>query len=129
MNRVVHFEIHADDLERAKKFYESLFGWKMESWPGVEDYYVVTTGPKEQPGIDGGMLKRKTDSPKPAQAVNAYVCTIDVDNLDEMGKKVMAAGGKLALEKIAIGDLGWVAYYIDTEGNIFGLYQDAKASK
>lgn len=80
MSRAVHFEIHAADPIRAKSFYEKVFGWTISKWdnPGW-DYWMISTGPKAVPGIDGGMLKRMGPPPEKGQAVNAFVVTIQPD--------------------------------------------------
>ena len=124
MNRVVHFEIHASDPARATKFYADVFGWTFEQW-GTEQYWMAMTAEKGStvPGINGGLLLRKGAAPVEGQAVNAYVCTMQVDSIDETIKKVEAAGGTLATAKFAFPGMAWQAYYKDTEGNIFGLHQ------
>ena len=141
MNRPVHFEIHADDLDRAQKFYSSVFGWTFQKWEnkaaGATDYYMVMTGPadsvgsdgKPWPGINGGMFKRMGPPPAEGQAVNAFVITMDVANLDETISKIESAGGKVALQKFAMPGMAWLAYYKDTEGNIFGIFQEDKNAK
>ena len=125
-NRPVHFEIHADDPERAVKFYKDVFGWDIQKFdaPGME-YWMMITAPKDsaEPGINGGLLRRKGASPSEGAAVNAYVCTMQVDNIDETIKKIEAAGGTLALPKFALLGMAWQAYYKDTEGNICGIHQ------
>ena len=132
MNRVVHFEIQADDLARAQAFYKKVFGWEFAEWPmpGGEPYVMVMTAPKDSKelGINGGMLKRPCPAPKLEQGTNAFVCTVQVDNFDETAKKVAAAGGKVAMPKFAIMNMAWQGYFIDTEGNTFGVHQaDPKA--
>mgnify|MGYP001590433649 CR=1 FL=1 len=124
MNRIVHFEIHAEDPKRAIRFYQDVFGWKLSQW-GEQQYWMVMTAEKDstEPGINGGLLIRKGEAPAEGQAVNAYVCTMQVDNIDEMIVKVEAHGGKVALQKFAFPGMAWQAYYKDTEGNIFGLHQ------
>ena len=130
MNRLVHFEIHADDVDRAEKFYTDVFGWTFKKWEGAPtDYRVVSTGDKASPGIDGGLLKRMGPSPMEGQAVNAFACTMDVADIDQTISKIMAAGGKLALPKFAMPGMAWLAYYKDTEGNIFGIHQEDKNAK
>ncbi|MDW7733631.1 MAG: VOC family protein [Methanolobus sp.] len=131
MNRVIHFEIQAEDPQRAAKFYEEIFGWKMEEWviPGVrikdEDrYWLVTTGPDDEPGINGGLLFRRGPAPVEGQAINSYVCTIDVADMEESLEKALKAGGSIVFPRMAIKDIGWSAYCKDTEGNIFGLMQE-----
>lgn len=136
MNRVVHFEIHADDLERAKKFYGDSFGWTFQQMGGeYGDYVVIVTGPgpdemakgvkMEDLGINGGMMKRRGPRPAADAPVNGYSCIIAVANLDESIKKVEAAGATLALAKMTVPNVGDLAYYHDTEGNIFGILEPA----
>jgi len=128
MPRPIHFEIQAEDTERAMTFYTQLFGWQFAQW-GQEKYWLVTTGEKSQPGIDGGLLPRQGGAPLPMASVNAFVCTVDVANLDAMVEKVQSLGGAVVLPKMAIATVGWLAYAKDTEGNIFGMMQmDAKAA-
>lgn len=122
MPRVVHFEIAADDPERAAAFYRSVFGWKIEKWDGPMEYWVVTTGPKEEPGIDGGLGRRS----EPGAGTEN---TIAVDSVDEAVKKVVAGGGKVTRPKHPIPGVGWLAYCADTEGNQFGLMQDDPSAK
>jgi len=122
MPRVVHFEIHAADPERAVKFYEKVFGWTFQKWEGPMEYWLVTTGPDDQPGINGGLLKRQGEID--GQAVIAYVCTVDVADLDGSMATVEANGGTVAVPKMPIPGMGWLAYYKDTEGNIFGMMQN-----
>jgi uncharacterized protein len=133
MNRVVHFEIQAGEPERAARFYGEVFGWKINEWiiPGVDikdenRYWLVTTGSDTEPGINGGILFRRGPVPAEGQPVNAYVCTMDVTNLDEYIDKALKAGGRIAVPMMAIKDVGWLAYCIDTEGNSFGMMQNNK---
>jgi len=124
MNRVVHFEIQADDIDRAAKFYRDVFDWKIEQWPGME-YWMVMTADKDskEPGINGGLLKRPAAKPESGCGANAHVCTIQVDDFDAMTEKILAAGGTVAMPKYSIADMAWQGYFIDTEGNTFGLHQ------
>jgi len=131
MNRVVHFEIHAANPERAAAFYGQVFGWDIREWtlPGVEipaanRYWLVNTGSEPAPGINGGILVRRGAPPADGQAVNAYVCTIGVASVDESVDKALAAGGTVAVPKMPIKGVGWLAYCKDPEGNIFGLMHD-----
>jgi len=137
-NRVVHFEIHSKDPEKASKFYKDVFGWEVNEWkmPGVEmpdenRYWMVMTAPEgnQESGINGGMIFRKGDGPKDGDAINAFVCTIDVDSVDESVKKVTDAGGTIALPKMAIPTVGWLAYCKDLDGNIFGMMEEDKSAK
>jgi predicted enzyme related to lactoylglutathione lyase len=127
MNRVVHFEIHAENLERAQKFYSGLFGWKFTKWNGPVDYWTIETGSKGEPGIDGGLVIRK--GPIDGQSITAYVCTIEVANLDQIMKTAQEAGATIALPKMPIPGMGWLAYLKDTEGNIFGIMQADPSAK
>ena len=120
---VGHFEIPADKTERARKFYTDAFGWKMSEVPGM-DYTMVSTGPVDEKGmpnapgfIGGGIGKRGTVLEHP-------VVTIIVDEIDDAVKRVEQHGGKIIQKKTAIGEnMGWTAYFKDTEGNTVGLYQ------
>ena len=121
MSRVVHFEIPADNTDRAIAFYSAAFGWKFQKWDGPMPYWMITTGPNDAPGINGGMLPRQ----QPGQGV---ANTVDVKSVDESLAAVTKAGGKVALPKMAIPGVGSLAYGIDTEGNVFGMMQaDANA--
>lgn len=124
---IIHFEIQASDVERAKKFYEAVFEWSIEQYPGME-YWGVTAGRSKGMdggviGINGGLLPRKGDEPADGAAVNAFVCTLEVEDIDAVTKQVQDAGGKVVVEKVAIPSMAWQAYCKDTEGNIFGLFQ------
>jgi hypothetical protein len=122
MSRVVHFEIPADDPERAIKFYEEAFGWTFEKWEGPMDYWLISTGPEDEPGIDGGLAPKQD----PETGVEN---TIDVASVDEAVAKVEAGGGKVIRPKSAVPGVGWLAYCEDTEGNRFGVMEsDPEAS-
>jgi predicted enzyme related to lactoylglutathione lyase len=123
MNRVVHFEIYAAAPARAAEFYKQVFGWKIEPWGPLEaEYWHISTG-EEAPGIDGGLWRRRGPAPVDGVGVNAYTCTIDVDNIDHTLEKIKGAGGSIAIEKNHIPGVGWLAYGKDTEGNMFGVIQ------
>ncbi len=123
-NRVVHFEIQVDNPERAMEFYKSVFGWEFQKW-GEKPYWMVMTADKDskEPGINGGLLPRPCPPPAPQQGTNAYVCTVQVDNYDAIAEKIMSAGGVVAMPKFALPGMAWQGYYLDTEGNTFGLHQ------
>lgn len=126
MNRVVHFEIQADEPERAAKFYREVFNWEIEKWPGSDmEYWMVMTAPKESKelGINGGLLKRPAKMPPKECGTNSFVCTMHVDNFDEIAKKIETAGGIVAMPKFALLGMAWQGYFIDTEGNTFGIHQ------
>jgi predicted enzyme related to lactoylglutathione lyase len=123
MPRVVHFEIQADDPARAKTFYEAVFGWTFEDFSAFvgAPYWGVVTGPEEEPGINGGLLQRPV--PAPGGASNAFVCTVGVDNYDDTEKAILESGGQVALPKMALKGMAWQGYYLDPEGNTFGIHQ------
>ena len=122
MSRIVHFEIPADDPQRAIEFYETVFGWRFEKWDGPIEYWLVMTGPEDEPGIDGGLARREN----PDMGVEN---TIDVQDLDTSLDAVSAQGGEIIRPKRAVPGVGWMAYIKDTEGNVFGLMQrDPEAS-
>lgn len=121
MPRVIHFEIHAESPERAIKFYQSIFPWEFTKWQGPVEYWVVKTGPDDQPGINGGLMKRMGTID--GTAVIAYVCTVDVPSVDESAAKAKSAGGTIVVPKMAIPGIGLLVYCKDTEGNIFGIMQ------
>jgi len=129
MPRVIHFEIHAENPERAVSFYEQVFGWQLGKWNGPEEYWLILTGPDGQPGINGGLLRRRGPAPAEGQPVNTFVCTIEVPALDEYINKVTSKGGSMAVPKMAIPGVGWLAYVKDTEGNLFGMMQADPAAK
>lgn len=123
MDKVVHFEIPADDLERAKKFYKTIFGWKMDTVEGMEYILIETTPvdenhmPGEPGAINGGMMKRQRPLTSP-------IITINVQNIDDALTNVRKMGGEVVKGKMPVADMGNVAYFKDTEGNIIGLWQN-----
>ena len=125
MARVVHFEIQADDLERAKAFYGEVFGWSFQDYGQATGtaYWGIETGSEGEPGINGGLLQRPTAAPSPGQGTNAFVCTVGVDDYDEIEKRILTHGGQVALPKMALTGMAWQGYYIDPEGNTFGIHQ------
>lgn len=128
MEKVVHFEIPADNLERAKKFY-SIFGWQLQDWPMPDDSVYVgaktvetddtTDQPKEPGAINGGIVQRDQYAKTPS-------ITIDVPSVDEYLEKVKQAGGKIVKPKQLIEGMGYYAYVADTENNLLGLWETKK---
>lgn len=116
MGRVIHFEISADDLERAAAFYRDVFDWKIGKWEGPIEYLLVTTGPDDEPGINGALMKRNDPS---AATWN----TIEVDSVDGAVSRVLRAGGSVVLPRMAVPGIGYQAYCQDTEGNVFGVHR------
>ena len=121
-NPIIHFELPADDLARARSFYTSIFGWKITD-PWKMEYYLVETKDKDGNGINGGMMKRKG-------AGQPFTNYIAVAEIDDTLAKIKAAGGRIAMPKTEIGtNMGWIAAFIDTEANIIGLHQFSPAMK
>ena|SRR5215831_8540417 len=129
MPRPIHFEIHAADPQRAIGFYTNLFGWTFSKWDSPQDYWLIKTGEKDAPGIDGGLLPRQGPGPAAMQPVSSFVCTVDVADLDATLKRIAPAGGTVVVPKMPIPTVGWLAYAHDTEGNIFGVIQMDAAAK
>ena len=121
--RVVHFEIPFDDGERASTFYSGAFGWHLDAMPDMQ-YVLVTTGPSDQgppsePGfINGGMLAR-------GEPVGRPVLVVDVEDIDATLKEVERLGGSTVVGRQTVGDMGFSAYFTDSEGNLMGLWQNA----
>ena len=123
---IVHFEIPADDIEKLKKFYGDLFGWKIEKFPGPSVYYMLQTVPVDdkmmpiRAGVNGGLFPKK-DARDPAMA--KQINYILVESVDEYSKKIEALGGKIKFPKMEIPGLGWWALVLDPEGNYFGILE------
>lgn len=130
-NRVNHFEIHATTPANVIKFYTDMFGWKFEKYPLPNmEYWGVVTGEKPEEGaINGGLVQRMGEAAKSGAAVNAYVCTVTVEDLDAMMKKTVTLGGEVALPKMPIPGMAWLGYCKDNDGNIFGMIQNDKSAK
>jgi predicted enzyme related to lactoylglutathione lyase len=122
MGRVVHFEVEVEDPERAARFYQTVFGWKIEKWEGPMEYWLITTGAEGETGIDGGLGRREGDRSKTTN-------TVDVHSVDDTVMLVEANGGKVVSPKHPIPGVGYLAYCEDTEGIVFGVMQaDTSAS-
>jgi uncharacterized protein len=126
MDKIVHFEIPADDVDRAKEFYGSIFEWELQDYPDMQ-YTIVMTVPVDekqmptQPGaINGGMMKRSNTTP------SSPVLTIEVQSIDEALKKIEAGGGDTITPRTPIPGMGAFAYFKDTEGNTLGLFETAE---
>lgn len=125
MDKVVHFEIPTEDMKRAEKFYKENFGWGVNLVPQF-NYAILHTGPTDENGmtkepafINGGMMKRN-------EQIKSPVITINVDNIDNALSKIEKSGGKTIMKKMKVGDMGYAAYFKDTEGNVLGLWQNVK---
>ena len=123
MSRVVHFEIHATDPEVLVSFYSALFDWTFQKWDGPMDYWLIRTGPAEERGIDGGLVRRNGDAPAAMQSVNAFVCTVGVASAETSLARAQELGGTVALPIMAVPGVGWLCYAKDPNDNIFGMLQ------
>lgn len=122
MPRPIHFDLSADNPERAMSFYKEVFGWKFEKWNGPMEYWMVTTGDEKEPGINGG-LTRKGETGMP------NMNTVSVTSVDEFSKRIADKGGKILMPRMPIPGIGWFATCQDTEGNTFGIMQNDPSAK
>jgi predicted enzyme related to lactoylglutathione lyase len=120
MPTLVHFEIPADDTDRARKFYTGLFSWEFNEIPDM-DYWLITTG-GEKAAVGGGMMKRQS----PGQSITNY---IDVSSVDDYAAKIEKLGGKVVLPKTAIPGMGYFLIFTDPENNPLGIWEDNKEAK
>ena len=137
MPTIVHFEIPADDVERSRKFYSDLFGWKIEKWPGTDggdgssssssnmDYWMISTTDDKggKASVGGGIMKRQ--DPQEQQITNF----IDVSSVDEYSSKIEKLGGKVVVSKMAVPSVGYFAICLDTENNKFGIWESNENAK
>lgn len=125
MDKVVHFEIPVDDLDRAKAFYSSVFGWGLNTMPEMDDYTIAMTtavdeqtqSPKEPGAINGALMRRRDPTPVP-------VLTINVDSVEETLKRIEAEGGSTVTSRTEIPGMGAFGYFKDSEGNVVGLWEN-----
>ena len=122
MPKVVHFELNVKDVDKTIKFYENVFNWKIEKWDGPIDYWLIMTGEENEPGIGGGLGFEEEGFPK-------VVNTIDVEDVDEVVKRIQENGGEIISPKHAVPGVGWLAYFKDTEGIVTGVMQDDPNAK
>jgi hypothetical protein len=118
MARLVHFEMNVKDVNKTISFYEAVFGWKFQKWDGPMEYWLIMTGDENEPGIDGGLGYAEVGFPK-------MVNTIDVDDIDDVIKKIESKGGEIVTPKHAVPGVGWLAYFKDAEGVMFGIMQNS----
>jgi predicted enzyme related to lactoylglutathione lyase len=108
-----------------------VFGWTFDDYTGYagSPYWGIVTGPAEEPGIDGGLLPRAAPRPEAGRGANSFVCTVVIVDYDETERRILAAGGELVQPKRALPGMAWQGYYLDTEGNTFGIHQpDSEAA-
>ena len=123
MPRVIDFEIPADDIGRITKFYQTVFGWKVEKWKGPVDHWFLITGDDKEPGINGSFGKRE-EFPE-----STTVNVISVNNIEKYMELITSNGGTLVGDKITIPGVGYYRYFKDTEGNLMGMMQYDDAAK
>lgn len=119
MNTIGYFEIQSSEPAREIKFYESVFGWKFikEKFVPIEYYRIETNG------INGGLLKRPSQIPPITFGANAFVCSVQVENFDNMSEIILQNGGHIAVTKFAIPGRCWQGYFIDLDNNTFGIFE------
>jgi len=118
MSRVGHFEIPADNPDRVAEFYKQVLGWVIQKWEGPVDYWLISTGKNNEPGINGGIARKKD---RPASGV---LVTAQVDFVDECLKKIILAGGSVVVPKQAIPGVGYQAHFRDPDGNVIGIMEN-----
>jgi predicted enzyme related to lactoylglutathione lyase len=119
-NDIRHFAINADDLARARRFYERVFGWKFEPW-GPPNFLLIKTGTEKEPGIQGALQGRR--ELVPGKRMIGYECSIAVDDVDQVAAAVRASGGRVLMERVTIVGVGHLIFFEDPEGNVAGAMQ------
>ena len=115
MAKVIHFEIPVDDGDRAKAFYQEVFGWEISGW-GDQPYWLVTAGPEDERGADGALIGR-------GEVHTAPVVVVGVASVDEALEAAQAAGGEIVMGKEEIPEVGFAGYFRDPEGNTIGVFE------
>jgi uncharacterized protein len=125
MNSIAYFEIQSSNPEQTISFYHALFGWRFTRDDQLPiPYWRIDTGE-----MRGGLLQRPAATPPPQCGTNAYVCSIEISNIDAIANKIVSLGGQVALSKFAVPGLCWQAYFIDLDGNTFGVFQVDSAAR
>lgn len=125
MNSPAYFEIQVDETERAVRFYSQVFAWRFEEAEGLAvDYWRIETDT-----VRGGLLKRPAPAPPPQSGTNAFVCSMEVRDIDDITGRILEAGGQVALPKFAVPGVCWQAYFVDLDGNTFGVFQPDPAAQ
>ena len=122
MPKINHFEINADNPQRAIDFYKNVFKWKVEKWEGPLDYWIITAGDEDEMGINGGLQKRENKEDK-------IINYIGVKSVNNIVKKVEENGGKILKPKSPIPGVGYYAFFEDTEGNRLGIMEEDESVK
>ena len=124
-HNVVHFAIHADDIDRARRFYTEVFGWRFEAW-GPPGFFRVFTGTEQQPGIEGALHERQ--EPLAGTGLHAFECTVSVDDLPAIREAVVRNGGTITYDEVEIPTVGTLIQFLDTEGNVVSAmhYEDGR---
>ncbi len=121
-NSVTHFELFATDVERARKFYERVFGWSFEI-AGGPDFYLISTGPQSDPGLTHGLIAKRRSGAPAEGSLNAFRCTISVRSIAETMAAIRAEGGTIRGSMAEVPEVGRVAEFSDTEGNVACIMQ------
>jgi len=119
MGEIIYFELPADDLARARKFYKKLFAWQFEKVPKW-DYWMITTGGKD--ALCGGLTKRE-------KTIKSVVNYIDVESVEKCSANIKKTGGGILVPKTPIKGWGYFAVFKDTENNILGIWEDDESAK
>jgi len=114
MNKLAHFDIHTSDTEKSQEFYERVFDWKCSSYPGAEDFMQISS----PDGSVIGALSGRRYNPDSKQ-IFGFECSITVDDIEETIRTVQAAGGTTLMPCTAIPHVGWIAKFLDPDGNLF----------
>jgi uncharacterized protein len=125
-NNLSHFAINADDLKRARRFYENVFGWQFEAW-GPPGFYLIHTGTPGAPGVLGALQQRR--ELVPGQKTIGYECSVSVDSVDAIAKATEANGGKIIMAKTILPTVGELVWIQDPEGNVLGAMKYEEQQK
>lgn len=123
---ISHFAINAEDVARARGFYEAVFGWRFTAW-GPPDFFQIKTGDDSNPGVGGALQRRRELAP--GVRILGFECSIGVPNVDATAAAVKASGGRVIMEKTTIAGVGHLIFFGDTEGNIAGAMQYDSAAE
>jgi predicted enzyme related to lactoylglutathione lyase len=119
MNGVGYFELQASDPERVAAFYERVFGWRFVEQPQMTPRYFRI----EAAGMPGGLVQRPAPVPEPPAGTNAFVCSMQVESFEQTAARILEHGGTVALERFAVPGRCWQGYFIDCDGNVFGIFE------